>query len=265
MPFANLNGTKLYYEMKGNGVPIVFVHGHGLTHSMFREQMDYFSENYKVIVCDLRGNGKSGKLSQSKEEILDTQCTDLIILLNELQIREAVFVGVSYGGILVQHLASSYPNRVKALVIVDSISPEAETSGTLRKIQLAAAYCSWVTYYAPSEWILPALRLSYQRWRPAYQVIRRSMLEKRPRELYKQRIAMALAHLPTSMELFSKPVLCLAADSSEYELHKMEALAARIRNAQFGVISDSLSPSNLCQPDLFNQVVRSFLETSVTQ
>lgn len=55
LPIAKLNGTSLYYEINGTGTPVVFIHGHGLTHSMFKPQLEYFSDKYKVILCDLRG------------------------------------------------------------------------------------------------------------------------------------------------------------------------------------------------------------------
>lgn len=55
LPIAKLNGTSLYYEINGTGAPVVFIHGHGLTHSMFKPQLEYFSDKYKVILCDLRG------------------------------------------------------------------------------------------------------------------------------------------------------------------------------------------------------------------
>lgn len=98
LPIAKLNGTSLYYEINGTGAPVVFIHGHGLTHSMFKPQLEYFSDKYKVILCDLRGNGKSGELLQAPNEIIETQCLDIIMLLNDLGIREAVFVGSAYGG-----------------------------------------------------------------------------------------------------------------------------------------------------------------------
>lgn len=262
MAVAILNGTSLYYERRGNGLPIVFIHGHGLTHTMFKPQLEYFSETHQVIVCDLRGNGKSGKLMQSREKIIETQGTDLIMLLNELNVRDAVFVGVSYGGLIVQYIAKEYPERVKAMVVADSFCRgESPSFSLIEKIQVAAAYCSWLTYYAPSEWVLPSLRLMYQRWGMAYQVIRSSMLEKRPGELYKQRLAMARLDFTPFGKSFHHPALFLVGDSMEYGVLCMKDMAEQLPHAQFEVIPDALNPSNLCQPDLFNQLLRQFLET----
>lgn len=261
MAVAILNGTSLYYERQGNGLPVVFIHGHGLTHTMFKPQMEFFSDTYQVILCDLRGNGKSGKLMQSREKIIETQGTDLIMLLNELNLRDAVFVGVSYGGLIVQYIAKQYPERVKAIVVADSFCRgESPSFSFIEKLQVAAAYCSWLTYYAPSEWMLPSIRLMYQRWGMAYQVIRASLLEKRPHELYKQRLAMARLDAPF-LKCVTHPALFLAGDYTEYGVLCMKDMAEQLPHAQFEIIPDALNPSNLCQPEVFNQLLRRFLET----
>ncbi|WP_268893714.1 alpha/beta fold hydrolase [Paenibacillus puerhi] len=260
MPVAKLNGTSLYYEIQGTGIPILFIHGHGFTHHMFKPQLDYFSAKYKVILCDLRGNGKSGKLLQPPDEIIETQCLDLIMLMNDLNIREAVFVGISYGGLIAQHMAKQYPERVRALVIADSFC-RSEASTFLGKLQLAAAYCSCLTYYAPGELMLPSLRLIYKRWGLAYREIRRSLLDKRPGELYKQRLAMRFIDYSACLRTFQRPALCIVGDFREFGVDCMKDVVSRLPHAQLAIIPDAFDPSNLCQPEMFNAVVQQFLDT----
>jgi pimeloyl-ACP methyl ester carboxylesterase len=261
---ANVNGTTIYYEIQGRGMPVIFIHGHGMTHTMFGPQKEYFSARYKVITCDLRGNGKSGRLTEPRQEIIETQCSDLIVLLNQLQIREAVFVGVSYGGLLAQHIAYAYPNRVSAIVVADSFYRD-DPSAVVRSLQAAAAYCSCLTYYAPSDWILPSVRLSYQRWEQAYRVIRSNLLEKRPGELYKQRLAMTGVNYGQELKEIGQPALCLASGDSGPNVLYMKELAAMLPQAQFELIPDSLPPGNLCQPELFNRLLAQFLDTLAVQ
>ena len=50
---------KLHYQEKGEGEPMILLHGNGEEGSYFAHQMDYFSRNYRVIVVDTRGHGKS--------------------------------------------------------------------------------------------------------------------------------------------------------------------------------------------------------------
>jgi 3-oxoadipate enol-lactonase len=259
VPVAQLNGTSLYYEVQGSGTPIIFIHGHGLTHDMFKPQLDYFSQNYKVILCDLRGNGKSGKLLQSPGQIIETQSLDLIMLMNNLNLRDAVFVGISYGGLIVQHIAKQYPERVRAIVVADSFC-RSGASTIIGKLQLFTAYCSCLSYYAPCELVLPSIRLLYRRWSTAYSVIRKSLREKRPNELYRQRLATVRLDYSLHLKVFNRPALCIAGDFTEYGIDCMKDLAAQLPQAKLAIIPDSSDPSNLCQPEQFNGLVRQFLE-----
>lgn len=201
---------------------------------------------------------------QSREKIIETQGTDLIMLLNELNLRDAVFVGISYGGLIVQYIAGRYPERVRAIVVADSFCRD-ESSTIMGRAQVAAAYCSWLTYYAPSEWVLPSIRLLYSRWAIAYQVIRKSLLEKRPRELYRQRLAMTRLDYSSSLKTITHPALFLVGDSTAYEVLRMKDMAAQLPQAQFAIIPDALNPSNLCQPETFNRLLQQFLEGRSTE
>lgn len=225
---------------------------------MFKPQLEYFSRSYKVILCDLRGNGKSGKLVQSPDEIIDTQCLDLILLMNALNIREAVFVGISYGGLIVQQIAKHYPERVKAIVVADSFCRK-ETVTITGKLQLAAAYFSWVEYYTPGEIFLPSIRTLYRRWNLAYSEIRKGMLDKRPRELYRQRLAASRIDYSRQLRAFNRPALCIVGDFREFSIDCMKDVVAQLPNARLAIIPDALDPSNLCQPELFNEIVHQFL------
>ncbi|QTH45339.1 alpha/beta fold hydrolase [Cohnella sp. LGH] len=258
MAIALFSGTKIYYEIHGAGLPLFFIHGHGFTHKMFKQQIKYFSKYYQVVVCDLRGNGKSGKLKQNPGEVIEIQCLDLIRLMNVLQIREAAFLGVSYGGLIVQHLAKEYPRRVSALVISDSYC-RIEASTFTGKLQLAAAYCSCLIYYSPGELFLPATRLSYQRWPQAYSEVRHGMLHKRPNELYRQKLAECHADYSEHLKTVEKPALCLVGDYAPYGVECMKEVVSRLPEARLEIIPDAWDPSNLCQPDVFNELVRQFL------
>lgn len=264
LPVAKLNGTSIYYEVQGSGADILFIHGHGWNHRMFKPQMEYFSKRYKAIACDLRGNGRSGELRQAPDEIIDIQCLDIIMLLNSLGIRKAVLVGVAYGGLVVQQLARQYPERVAAVVIADSFC-RVEASTLLGKLRLAAAYLSWMDYYAPGELILPSLRLAYRRWGLAYKELRRNVLERRPRELYRQRLATRNIDYSDHLEGFVRPALCVVGDYTTYGVDSMKELVSHLPQAQLTIIPDACEPSNLCQPEAFNQIVEQFLERKALQ
>lgn len=100
---------RLYYEERGSGEPLVFVHGHSLDRRMWREQVARFADRYRVIVYDARGYGRS---SAQREGFLFTHADDLTALLDGLGIERAHVVGLSMGGFITGDLVAMYPERL---------------------------------------------------------------------------------------------------------------------------------------------------------
>lgn len=113
--FFEFNKGKLYFEVVGEGEPVVFVHGFTLDHRMWKPQVDEFSKKFKVITYDLRGFGKS-----STPEDKHSHHEDLKALLDHLGVPEAHIVGLSLGGEIALDFAVSYPDMIKTLTLVDS-------------------------------------------------------------------------------------------------------------------------------------------------
>ncbi|MEC0238852.1 alpha/beta hydrolase [Paenibacillus dokdonensis] len=260
MPNIQVNGTTLYYETHGSGMPIVFIHGHLSTHHMFDPQVEYFSKRAKVIVLDLRGYGNSGKLNVEVEDIIDTQCKDLSELLEKLDIPKITLVGCSSGSLLVQKFAASHPDRVNALVLVDSYfyGPYGPF-GTKNSIWKIFEACSWLSYYLPAEFFLRSLRVTYNRWVPAYSILRDELFHKRPTESIKQRMALLKTDVDSNSSRLRMPILCVAGRQSEWFVKQMNKAAERFACAQKAVIEDAIYPSHLCQPQQFNRVLLDFL------
>lgn len=122
-----------------------------------------------------------------------------------------------------------------------------------------AAYCSWLMYYAPSELVLPSIRMMYrERWNLAYNEIRRGLLDKRPRELYRQRLATSHVDYTRCLKSFKRPALCIVGDFSEFGVNCMKDMVSQLPHAQLAIIPNALDPSNLCQPEKFNAILQRF-------
>ncbi len=116
-PFADVNGTRLYYEVAGSGHPLVLIHGFTLDTRMWDDQFEAFAESYEVIRYDMRGFGKSDVPSGETYAPAD----DLRALLEGLGMERAHVVGLSMGGGLAIDFALAYPEATDALIAVDSI------------------------------------------------------------------------------------------------------------------------------------------------
>lgn len=115
MPYAAIDDSvSLYYHLKGEGLPIVFIHPFVMNHAVFKHQ-EKLAEKYKVIFYDLAGHGLSseGKVSLS----IDLLAEDLRKLLDKIGIEKVVLCAYSHGGTIAQEFALKYPERTIALIM----------------------------------------------------------------------------------------------------------------------------------------------------
>jgi len=113
--YADLRGFKMYYEVYGTGKPLLFIHGNGGSIQDFKNQIPYFSKNYKVIVADSRAQGKSVDNSDSLS--YEMMADDYNALLGKLGVDSCYVVGWSDGGINGLLLAKRNPEKVKKLAV----------------------------------------------------------------------------------------------------------------------------------------------------
>lgn len=118
MPIAAINGINLsYYDTGGDRPAVVFSHGFLMDHSMFDRQVEALSPNYRVITWDERGHG--GTVAPGSFSYWDS-AKDVLALLDHLGVDRAVLAGMSQGGFLSLRAALHAPERVRALVLIDS-------------------------------------------------------------------------------------------------------------------------------------------------
>jgi pimeloyl-ACP methyl ester carboxylesterase len=115
---AEVNGTRLVYEVVGDGPPVVFVHGLALDRRMWDDQVAALAARHRVVRYDLRGFGESADPRAGEEY---THAADLRALLAHLNISRAALVGLSLGGWVVLEFAVTYPEAVSALVLADAV------------------------------------------------------------------------------------------------------------------------------------------------
>ena len=120
MPFADVNGQHLYYEdTGGSGPAVVFSHGFLMDHEMWAPQVDALSDEFRCITWDERGFGSTP--ATAPFTFYDS-AADCLALLDHLGLHQAVLAGMSQGGFISLRAALTAPDRVKALVLVDTQS-----------------------------------------------------------------------------------------------------------------------------------------------
>lgn len=123
MPYAEVNGQRLLVEdTGGDGPPIVFSHGFLMDHEMFLPQVASLARTHRVITWDQRGFGQTE--TDGEAFTYWDSARDLFALLDVLGIERAVLAGMSQGGYVSLRAALLQPDRVRALVLIDT---QAET------------------------------------------------------------------------------------------------------------------------------------------
>ena len=111
--YAEVNGTKLYYEVAGKGMPLVFIHGSFGDRRHWDFQFKELSKKYRVMRYDLRGFGRSALPDTAK---IYRDADDLNALMIFLGISKAHICGLSSGSFIVFDFAFSYPDKCISLI-----------------------------------------------------------------------------------------------------------------------------------------------------
>jgi len=116
MPFADVNGIKMHYEVLGDGYSLILHHGYGANMHIWMGQIKALSEHFKVITLDSRSSGKTERPKEAYT--LDTLVDDLKGLMDALGIQEAHLMGQSMGGWIIQNFVLKYPDKANKLVLL---------------------------------------------------------------------------------------------------------------------------------------------------
>jgi pimeloyl-ACP methyl ester carboxylesterase len=144
MPTTNVNGIDLYYEVYGEGPPILGIHGTPSSAVLWVEAAKELGTRGRCIIYDRRGFFRSGHPEPFETVDLSDHVDDAAALLNVLAATPAVVIGRSTGGQIALDFAHRFPDRVKAMVLLEpavfSVDPEAAAwADRLRRRVLKAA------------------------------------------------------------------------------------------------------------------------------
>jgi pimeloyl-ACP methyl ester carboxylesterase len=116
--FAKIRGINMYYEIYGEGKPLLIIHGNSGSIGDFSKQIPYFAKKYKVIVADSRDHGRTLDTAAMQDSLsYEMMSDDYDALLTHLKIDSALVLGWSDGGINGLLLAMNHPDKVKKLAI----------------------------------------------------------------------------------------------------------------------------------------------------
>ena len=119
MPYADNHGMRIWYEVRGEGMPLVMLHGFtsSSAHWKVYGYASALEKTHRVVLIDLRGHGKSAKPHAREAYVLEHRLADIDAVLRECGITSAHFCGFSMGGWLAMAMAARSPGMVESLII----------------------------------------------------------------------------------------------------------------------------------------------------
>jgi 3-oxoadipate enol-lactonase len=136
MPIVKVGDINIYYEIHGKGEPLVLIYGYVGHSRLWFRQIPVLSKQYRVVAFDNRGVGRSDK--PDIPYTMAMMAGDIAGLLDIIGIDSAHIFGISMGGMITQHFALNYPQRVISLILgctacggIHMIQPEPESMAAL--------------------------------------------------------------------------------------------------------------------------------------
>jgi 3-oxoadipate enol-lactonase len=124
MPVSHATGVGIHYEIAGDGPAMVLIHANPFDHDLWLYQIAHFSTWFKVIAVDIRGYGRSDKVTAPYS--LEDMCNDVLGVMDKEDVQRAVLMGCSVGSGIALLLGLDHPDRFEGLVLVGGNSGPSE-------------------------------------------------------------------------------------------------------------------------------------------
>lgn len=264
MAYIKINNIGLYYEKSGQGDTIVFLHGYTGSCKDWTNQISLLSDNYTTISVDHRGHGRSEAPPLKEDYSIDISANDIYTLLVTLGISKCCMVGHSMGGFMALQFVLEHPERVSALILVDTSSGNWDLPPGYEKLR------SKLDYLARNESLDAAFEYDVEN-----NPVKREKFQKHPelREIARQKVkntsvdgyvyfAQAFkkwAPVTKRLNEINVPTLIVLGEEDVAFINASRILKDSIKNAELVTIPNAGHNPHEESPELFNKSILNFL------
>ncbi len=257
MPYFENGTQKIHYSDIGSGDVVLLLHGLASHSGDWESQADSLSYHYRVIAPDFRGHGLSSPASSPFK--MKDLATDVVSLLNHLNISSYHLVGFSLGGMAAFELALLDQNRIDSLTIINS-GPginvgywTIKTKLLMRKLVISTLGMSYLGKMIGKA-LFPDEKHAEIRSRFEAQ------MQKTDRKSYENTLgAISTFNVTNQINTLQLPTLIVSSDQDYTPVSTKEAYCKLLRNAKLKVIKNSRHATPLDQPEVLTRVVTEFL------
>jgi len=260
MPKIALNGLQVYFEEQGFGDVILFLHGLGSCSQDWLLQMPVFSAKFHVIAPDMRGHGRTDK-PHGRISIAQL-ASDVVGLLDTLNVTQTHVVGLSLGGCVAQQMALDDPERIRSLALVNTFA-RFDPGKPGNAIPLAFRMAVLGLVGLPTQARFVAARLFPK---PGQEPLRKMAAERiaanDPATYRRLLFAIRAFDVTNRLSEIICPTLVIAGDrDTTVPLRAKRLLAVSIPDARLEIVAGSGHATPIDQPEMFNRLVLNFVES----
>ncbi|MBF2754490.1 MAG: alpha/beta fold hydrolase [Gammaproteobacteria bacterium AqS3] len=243
-------GVEIYYEARGSGPAILLSHGYGETSQMWRDQFEALSVHHRLIVWDMRGHGRSGVPEDQAAYTQAATVADMRAILDAEGIDQAVIGGLSLGGFMSLAFHLTHPERVRALMLIDTgpgfKNDEAREGWNRYALKIAEGFRQNGLAQLGRD-----LQSSGRNEHASAEGLVRSAVG-----MLTQQSGEVIHSLPE----IRAPTLVVVGENDEPYLAASDYMHGKISGSHKVIIPDAAHLANVDQPEIFNREVLGFLE-----
>ncbi|WP_137289695.1 alpha/beta fold hydrolase [Natronorubrum halophilum] len=271
MAELSLDDGTLWYETRGDGQPLVCIHGGWMNGQAWTPQVERFADEYQVITLDVRGHGRTAATEPNRYSI-ELFTDDLEALFSELDLEEPILCGLSLGSMVVQEFLDRHPDRAAGAILggaVRSMPPMDLPSGMkpfLSPLPALTTSLSMTGTKATFRSMLSSIRATTgEQWLSVNPDVRTTAMEAVgdiSRDEFRKVFGALYRYEPSSLSHVETPTLVIHGEQ-EAPLVKRQGrdLVSEVTGGEHVELADSGHLVNQDRPNAFNSATAAFLDT----
>jgi pimeloyl-ACP methyl ester carboxylesterase len=263
MPYATVNGHRLYYEEHGTGPEtVVFAHGLLWSGRMFDAQVNALKGRYRCVTFDWPGQGRSEVARDGYD--MDTLAADAAALVKQLNAAPCHFAGLSMGGFVAMRMGIRYPKLVRSLILMET-SADPEPPENIPGYKLLGLISRWLSVRLIADKVMPIMFgqafLNDPARRAQRDELRAYLLANNQTGIYRAlQGVIGRQGVYEQLGMIKAPTLVIVGEQDVATVPaKAERIAAAIPGAKLVRIPDAGHTSTVEEPEAVNRAIEEFL------
>lgn len=254
LPYVDVSGVRLRYVDEGSGPPLLLVHGLGASHTDWQKQIEFYSRVFRVIAPDLRGHG--GTEGEGPYNV-ERMATDLSLLLEQLKVGSFFLIGHSMGGAVALQLALFKPERVKKLILADTLP--SFVPNTASKRMMLWTRMLLMRLFGPEFLAERTARKMFPN--PGQEALRELVQKSQtPKQVYLALLgSLSRWSVDDRLAWLTMPTFVVAGEYDYFPPQEAQAFAERLPDGRCLIFEDAHHHLPLEKPEDFNRVTMEFL------